>query len=211
MSDPSLASSGTCNLSLEAYLEKHGFDLTPPHSQKNEGYITDKQKEQFSETLKSYPPITSVLEIGFNAGHSAEHILSSCPGIKHFVSFDLNCFQYTACALEYFHKKYPDIFYFIEGDSMMTIPQFYGQYPHNKFDLIYIDGGHSYKCCTSDILNCAKLSHSNTMLWIDDYQYPDLNKAILSTQIEGIIEVIAYHESDDDYGKRYWAEARYCL
>ena len=189
----------------------HGFTLTPPHSQKNEGYITEAQKQQFSTVLATYPPIDSVLEIGLNAGHSADHILKTCPSIQKFVSIDISVFRYTILAHIYLSKKHEKVFHFIQGDSQTILPKYSALRPTEKFDLIYIDGNHSYEGCSKDIENCKKLSHPGTRLWIDDYHLLGPSQAILGAQIERIIEVIAFHESSDPFGSRYWAEARYCF
>ena len=197
------------SVDLEGYLQMHGFTLTPPHSQKNEGYITEAQKKQFSSVLATYPPIHSVLEIGLNAGHSADHILKTCPSIQKFVSIDISVFRYTILALIYLSKKYEKVFQFIQGDSQTILPKYSALRPNEKFDLIYIDGNHSYEGCSKDIESCKKLSHPGTKLWIDDYNMLGPSQAILGAQIEGLIEVIAFHESSDLFGSRYWAEARY--
>ncbi|MCX6989596.1 MAG: class I SAM-dependent methyltransferase [Chlamydiae bacterium] len=197
------------SIDLQAYLQLHGYHLIPPHSHQNEGYMTESQKEQFSGVLATYLDITSVLEIGLNGGHSAEHILRECKGIEKLVSIDLNHHKYTSVAVSYLSQKYKS-FEFIEGNSQVIVPEYTSLFPTQKFDLIYIDGDHSYKGCSKDIENCKKLSHPGTRLWIDDYNLIGPNQAILGARIEGIIEVIAFHESSDSFGRRYWAEARYC-
>lgn len=197
-------------LTLDAYLQRHGFHLIPPHSEKNEGFITEGQKRQFTEVLETYSPITSVIEIGLNAGHSADHILKTCPQIQKFVSIDINIHPYSTLAIEYFSKKYAGAFQFIQGDSHVIVPDYATHFPKQKFDLIYIDGSHTYEGSFGDIQNCEKLAHPDTILWIDDYHLLGSGQAILGAQIEGLIEVIAYHESSDLFGPRYWAEARYC-
>jgi hypothetical protein len=37
-----------------------------------------------------------------------------------------------------------------------------------EFDLIFVDGGHSFKDAMMDIVNCMKLSNSGTLLVVDD-------------------------------------------
>lgn len=197
------------NVDLPSYLLMHGYDLSPPHSEKNEGYITEAQKKQFSSVLATYPTIASVLEIGLNAGHSADYILKTCPSIKKFFSIDISVFRYTILALIYLSKKYEKVFQFIQGDSQKILPDYSSLRPSEKFDLIYIDGNHSYEGCSKDIESCKKLSHPGTRLWIDDYHLLGPSQAILGAQIEGLIEVIAFHESSDPFGPRYWVEAKY--
>ena len=64
---------------LDSYLSKHGFKLSPVHSGKNEGYSSLSQRAAFACELKKYTHIKRILEIGFNAGHTSELFLKSCP------------------------------------------------------------------------------------------------------------------------------------
>ena len=60
---------------------------------------------------------------------------------------------------------YPFKHILILGDSQKTIPEFDC---NEKFDLIFIDGGHSYKCCKNDFNNTKKFAHENTIFVVDD-------------------------------------------
>lgn len=170
-----------------------------------EGYVTEFQKIQFLNQLKLYPNVRSIAEIGLNAGHSAEMFFKNCENLKDFVSFDINQHAYTKHAVEYFSKKYQDRFTFIDGDSLATIPRYAKNFPQKKFDLIYIDGGHQFKVIFNDIKNCKALAHRDTVVWIDDFFYPDIQKAVEKCVRMGIIEVKSIHPSLD----RKWVEARY--
>lgn len=85
---------------LDSYLSKHGFKLSPVHSGKNEGYSSLSQRAAFASELKKYTHIKRILEIGFNAGHTSELFLKSCPKAE-IVSFDLNYYPYTAVGAQY--------------------------------------------------------------------------------------------------------------
>jgi len=208
---------GNCKdeLNLDSYLQKHGFYLYPVHSPINEGYMSDPQKDQFNERLKTYGKITKILEIGLNGGHSAENFFNNCEDLILFVSFDINHYPYTNCAIEYFTKKFGSKFLFNPGDSMVTVPRFKENHPDYKFDLIFIDGCHAYKWAMSDIMHTRTMAHANTILWIDDVP-PNLSgpigKAVTECVEKGIIEIFEIHHSvhPTQHG-RSWLEARFIL
>lgn len=197
------------DLSLDQYLENKGFSLCPAHSKKNEGYMTEPQKQQFIQRLASYRTISSILEIGLNAGHSAENFFQHCKAINTFVSFDINIHPYTQHAADYLQEKYGQRFIFITGDSKQKVPEFLNSFPQQKFDLIYIDGDHRYDGCKSDIINCKQLAHKNTILWIDDCNNNDVERVVNNFQKQGFLKVIKIHKSQDPHGNRSWVEACY--
>jgi len=110
------------------------------------------------------------MEIGFNAGHSAEVFLKNNSTLK-LTSFDLGYWNYVYSAKEYIDKTYPDRQVLILGDSRITIPKFIKENPDIKFDLIFIDGGHDYEVAKSDFENCRKLAHKDTIVILDDTAY----------------------------------------
>ena len=140
------------------------FNMGEGHS----GQIV-KQTETLKE-LVSNPLIKNVLEIGFNSGHSADTFLSSNPNIK-LVSFDIGTGKNVILGKSYIDRKYPFRHCLIIGDSTKTIPEFLKNNPDYKFDLIFIDGGHTYEIATKDIMNCKELAHTNTIVIMDDVVY----------------------------------------
>lgn len=110
--------------------------------------------------------IKSILEIGFNAGHSADTFLSH--SIAEVTSFDLNARPCVQKAKEYIDRKYPTRHTLIIGDSTDTIPLYKKDHPEKKFDLIYIDGGHTQEIAYADLMNCRQLAHEKTVVIMDD-------------------------------------------
>lgn len=204
-----LAKDETAGLSLDSYLQIRGFNLNPEHSINNEGYATCTQLAQMSTRLDSYTNIKRVVEIGLNAGHSADNFFRSCKTLEMFVSLDLNAHPYTKYASEYLQAKYGTRFIFIPGDSHRTVFEIASKESSKKFDLIYIDGDHSYMGCRSDIENCKVLAHSGSYLWIDDYDNKEVKKAIRHAEKHKLIHTIIVHRSDEGGRKRSWAEAHY--
>lgn len=145
-------------MDLSKFLESKGFA-------EFEGNISAVPREvNFLSKIVSDKNIKNVLEIGFNAGHSAEIFLSRNPNCK-LVSFELGKHNYTRIAKNFIDRKYPNRHTLIIGDSNETIPKYN---PNFKFDLIFIDGGHEYNIALNDINNCKRLSHKNTVIIIDD-------------------------------------------
>jgi predicted O-methyltransferase YrrM len=196
-------------VSLPDYLRDHGFQLSPQESAQSDRFVTDKQKEQFKEQLSIHPYIASIAEIGLNAGNSAEHFLKCCPALKKFVSFDINKYPYTAHAVEYFTRYYKGFFEFVPGDSAFTVSEYAKKFPEQKFDLIYIDGDHSYESSMSNLIRCKDLAHSNSLVWINDYNFSDVQRAVVSLQDENFLEIDSIHRTAGDQGERYWACVRY--
>jgi predicted O-methyltransferase YrrM len=195
-------------MALDEYLKEHGFDLSPEHSKKNEGYMTHLQQSQFNRRLAELQHVKRVLEIGLNAGHSAENFFQMLPNLTRLVSFDLNIHPYTMSALKYLYKTYENRFTFKQGDSQIAIPEFI-RCNEGTFDLIYIDGGHSFDCCFNDIMNCRRLAHKDTILWIDDYT-DEVKKAVDECFYLGVLKrPTTTYCSKDSCGNRIWFECKY--
>lgn len=148
---------------ITQYLKAHGFHTFEGFSQQVPRQVADLVK------LSSSPNI-SVLEIGFNAGHSAEIFLNNNPTLT-LTSFDLGCHDYVLAAKKYIDKMYPNRHTLILGDSTVTVPLFINDNPGKNFDLIFIDGGHEYAVAAADLVNCGKLAHKDTIVAIDDTIY----------------------------------------
>ena len=81
-----------------------------------------------------------VLEIGFNAGHSAELFLQNTESA--IISFDIGEHEYCKLSKSYIDGMFPTRHTLILGDSKFTLPDFILSNPNKKFDIIFIDGGH---------------------------------------------------------------------
>lgn len=109
--------------------------------------------------------VKTVLEIGFNAGHSSDFWLGH-PGVS-VVSFEITPHKHTLLGKQYIDEKYPGRHEMVWGDSTITIPKF----ETRPFDLIFIDGGHEVEVARADIMNCMRFAGPETVVIMDDVIY----------------------------------------
>src|SRR3990167_1314489 len=199
--------------SLDNFLKEKNIDIQREPCESNDGYISPAQKQQFKEVLSHHPNIRKIAEIGFNAGHSAEYFFQQVPSLQFFASFDLNYYPCTRIAVEYFYRTYPNRFLYIQGDSLVKVPELHKKAPSLLFDLIYIDGCHRFQWSLGDIMNGEKIAAPNALLWIDDVD-PDFQNgvgaAVKCCESLGIIAIEKFFSSEDPlFGKRNWIQAKY--
>jgi len=130
-----------------------------------EGFIFKDQCTVIDKHV-DWSKIKTVLEIGFNAGHSSEFFLSRNPDIT-VVSFEISPEGYRILGKKYIDEKYPGRHELVWGDSTVTVPKF----PSRKFDLIFIDGGHKIDVARADISNCMRFARPDTVVIMDDVVY----------------------------------------
>lgn len=131
-----------------------------------EGY-SQQIPEQIRDLIELTKNSLNVMEIGFNAGHSAELFLENNKNVK-VVSFDLGEHDYVKDGKQYIDLMFPNRHTLILGDSRETVPQFIRNNPGVTFDVIFIDGGHTYEIARADLENCYYLSNKETIVILDD-------------------------------------------
>ena len=134
----------------------------------------NNEKDQASDLLHIIQKYNckNILEIGFNAGHSADFFLSINDNIK-LTSFDIGEMESVLYGKSFIDTKYPFRHNLIIGDSKKTVPQYFQNYPRTKFDLVFIDGAHEFMDSLTDLVNCKNLSHKNTIVVMDDTRYSE--------------------------------------
>lgn len=110
----------------------------------------------------------TMLEIGFNAGHSASIALLANPTL-HLVSVDLGEHKYSHLCAEILRKWFPGRFQLVLGDSREVLANVRGE-----FELLHIDGGHSCLVAHNDLWRCLRLATQHAMVVMDDTQKPHL-------------------------------------
>ena len=155
-------------MNITTFLNSRGYYNFEGYSQQVSQQVEDLNNivKNINKINDIYKPIVNVMEIGFNAGHSAEILLNN-DNVK-LTSFDLGRHHYVLSAKEYIDMHYPNRHTLILGDSTITIPNYIKNNKDAQFDFIFIDGGHDYAIAKADMENCYHLAHKDTIVALDD-------------------------------------------
>ena len=109
---------------------------------------------------------SSLLEIGFNAGHSALLALS-CNSTLSYLGLDLGHHPYTRPCFDYLRKYFGRRVELLIGDSRITVPAL-RHAPSTQFDLFHIDGSHDFETAYSDLCNIYDFCQDGDVILFDD-------------------------------------------
>jgi len=132
-----------------------------------EGFLRADQARYLHDLIARNPSVGTVLEIGFNAGHSSYVFLSARPDVR-VVSFDLGEHGYVSRAKAFIDERFPGRHELVVGDSTVAVPDFAARNPAARFDLAFVDGGHEYPVAAADLRNCRPLMHPGGLVVMDD-------------------------------------------
>jgi hypothetical protein len=130
-----------------------------------------------------------ILEIGFNAGHSALLILEANPEIR-YIGIDIGRHAYTAPCASYLKASYGNRFDMHFGSSTDILPEFIANEACNDIDLVHVDGGHTEAVAFADLNYVIRMSRQPGLrryLIVDDTQMPPILAALSSFVSQGVL------------------------
>lgn len=115
------------------------------------------------KTIYKHTDAKSVLEIGFNAGHSAFTVLSLFDYVTYH-SVDIAQYEHTEINAAALSDMFPERFSFEKINSQHLDTEVLSRY-----DMVFVDGDHSVEGASMDLQKCNEAG----VKWIlvDDYQY----------------------------------------
>jgi predicted O-methyltransferase YrrM len=136
--------------------------------------LKNKQTNLFSvgKTVK-----TNLMEIGFNAGHSALLFLMNVAAGTKMVFFDICEHVYVLPCFEYLRSNFPHIEMDLQvGDSRTSVQRWMRDNPNTKFDVVHVDGGHDHDVVQSDTTSAAALCREGGIIIMDDTNNHVINR-----------------------------------
>src|SRR5205807_347457 len=118
---------------------QHGFEHSPPDPRRG------TRRETF---LRALAGRSRLLEIGFNAGHSA--LLALTHSEVSVTAIDDGSHGYTEPAAEHLRQAFPGRFAFFKSDSR-TMLALARELHLGAHDIVHIDGGHAADVFASDV------------------------------------------------------------
>lgn len=153
----------------------------------NKDSIPIKERSWKREYLrKSIKNAQFALEIGFNAGHSANIMLAANPNLK-LITIDICHYLYTEKCAQHLSNIYKDRFAFYKGSSQQILKN---KKANINFDFIHVDGGHGLNDFYFDIDWSEKNLSPGGRLLIDDAYLPDYVKYLFYKQEQEVFKQI---------------------
>ena len=194
-------------LAIQPFLEGNMYTL---HKSNQKSELLNEKASNLFHVCKMLPLQAIVVEIGFNAGHSATIMCSALQQCKEFHAFDICTHAYVKPLFESFSVRFPlQTSVLHEGDSRSTLQEFVTTH-ESTIDLVHVDGGHAAHIARQDILHAKKLLKQGGVILVDD-----TNLAEVNTQVHELLHKdAAYKELSllhSTHGKAYAHRAFYKL
>jgi predicted O-methyltransferase YrrM len=122
--------------------------------------------------LRAANDAQTIMEIGFNAGHSLLLFLMKAPAAR-YVIFDICEHSYTRPCFAYLRQSFPAAqLTLLEGDSLQTVPAWIAANPGEHFDLVHVDGGHAAEIAKADLEGAIQVARTGGLIILDDTNDP---------------------------------------
>jgi len=118
----------------------------------------------------------ALLEVGFNAGHSALLALMGDPALV-YTGIDICQTKYTVPCAQYLAQAFGSRFTLIKGDSREVLPRIATHHSDRSFDVFHIDGDHDEGPVRTDISNVLRIARADDLIILDDTDFPGVAKA----------------------------------
>jgi len=126
---------------------------------------------------------STLLEIGFNAGHSALLALDNNPALV-YTGVDIGSNAYTRSCADVLASAYGARFAIEYRDSRLYLPQLLLEH-RPGFDVIHVDGGHDEAVAYADIALALCLVRPGGAVLVDDTNYPPIHAIVQSLVDDG--------------------------
>ena len=133
---------------------------------------------------------STVLEIGFYAGQSLGIMMEASGPTTQIVSVDIDYGYKFIFDQVFIDDCSTKNITFVNIDSKNLLLD-------RQFDLIHIDGDHSYEFVKNDIQKCLPMLHKSSILCIDDYQRNSVMQAIEET-LQGQYDFVPFLAGDQE-------------
>lgn len=162
------------------------------------GMPADSLRPKRLNLLRRSAAAANILEIGFNAGHSALLMLLANSSSKLTV-VDLLDRPYASECFDYLNAMFPGRLSLVAGDSRNVLA---GLAPES-FDLIHYDGGKE-RTILSDLTATRALVTDDHVLVIDDTQNQALDSAVSDACTKGELSLDAFASDNCAGASRKW-------
>ena len=152
--------------------------------------------------ISMLPGISTVCEIGFNAGHSATIFLEMNSRAR-YIGFDMASLAWTNHQVDLVSRRYPGRFTLIRGNSFIKVPEYQRANPSVKCDVWSIDGDHG-KGVARDFESARTMASPTGLVLADDYtsNFPAILQTWNANQAQGNLQSLYCHEDERFYWKK---------
>lgn len=138
--------------------------------------------------------VSSILEIGFNAGHSANVFLSSNPSLR-YVGVDIGTHRYSRPCAAHLASTYPGRFNVHWSDSRAFLPRVRDGF----FDAVHVDGGHSKEQAEFDMAHAVRICKTGGLVILDDTHMDHIAAIGASYEQLGVVRRVPWAHSTEVY------------